>query len=510
MSDGRGSQGSGGPGGGSQGGRYPRPSQVTLAGWVAVVGSVLILLSVFDTVGQLRTVAFRDEVADFLATPPGNGLGLDTPQVVELLRWTMFLNAAAAAAAAVFGIFVLQGHRAARIGFTVTAVLIVLTGPVAGGLLPVLLAVAAGWLWARPSREWFAGRDPAAATRPASRPDWQASSTSRPRVEGIHVSSHPDDGSDREQPPPTYGYGAPQNDPQNDPPSDAQRDPQRGPEPWLQGQPPPQDRPPQAPHGQPSYGQPRYGQPQYGQPYGQPQYGQQYGQPPYGYPPHRGYGPQPQADPDKRPASVTAAAWITWVLSALTVMGFVLVGVVLVAMRDEFVRQLEDRVASDPNFRDQLGGVSTSRLLDAVWIVGGVSVLWALAAMVLAWFAYRRANWARIVLVVSAAITALFTIAGLPVTILHTLGAVAVVALLFVGGANEWFSRRRPFTGQPGGYGGGYGAGYGGGYGSGHGGGYGEGQAPPGPGQHGGRPAAPPEGQQPGDRRRDDPPSNVW
>ena len=43
-------------------------------------------------------------------------------------------------------------------------------------------------------------------------------------------------------------------------------------------------------------------------------------------------------------------------------------------------------------------------------------------AVVLAWFVFRRANWAHITLVVSAAMTVLFSLLGFPFGFLHTLG----------------------------------------------------------------------------------------
>ena len=87
------------------------------------------------------------------------------------------------------------------------------------------------------------------------------------------------------------------------------------------------------------YGQDPYGQPPAGgqNPYGQqPAHGQPYGQPPYGH-----HGQPPVGD--KRPGTVTAAAWITIVCSALTA---VLLGLIAV----------EDRVAVRVTMRGtQLG-----------------------------------------------------------------------------------------------------------------------------------------------------------
>ena len=129
------------------------------------------------------------------------------------------------------------------------------------------------------------------------------------------------------------------------------------------------------------------------------------------------------------------AAWITWVLSSLAVLFFVMIGLVMVAARDDFLRQLE----RDPNFR--AFDLPTDQVVAALWVMGAIALFWGVSAIVLAWFAYRRANWARVTLVVSSAVTLLISLAAFPVGLLHTLGAGAVIALLFLGGANQWFAR---------------------------------------------------------------------
>src|SRR3712207_8137507 len=53
----------------------------------------------------------------------------------------VLISGALTAMAVVFAIFILQRHRAARVGFTVTSALLLLTIP-ATGLLPAFLAVA--------------------------------------------------------------------------------------------------------------------------------------------------------------------------------------------------------------------------------------------------------------------------------------------------------------------------------------------------------------------------------
>ena len=68
-------------------------------------------------------------------------------------------------------------------------------------------------------------------------------------------------------------------------------------------------------------------------------------------------------------------------------------------------------------------------------------LVWCLIACILAVLVLRRSNAARITLVVSSAVTALFSLFGIGsgVSAVTLLAAVAVIVLLFVGGANDWF-----------------------------------------------------------------------
>src|SRR5689334_10273582 len=100
--------------------------------------------------------------------------------------------------------------------------------------------------------------------------------------------------------------------------------------------------PTHTPYGQPS-GQPDpYGQPPMGQPYGQqPQYSQPYGQQPQ-------YGQSYGQTGDRRPGTVTAAAWITIVFSGIITIIFGLSGVGLVVARDQVITEME----KVPEFQD--------------------------------------------------------------------------------------------------------------------------------------------------------------
>ncbi len=63
-----------------------RPRQVTLAGWMIMVGSAVVVFSAFERVSGLRSIESQEAVADFLSEPPGDGLGLSVDQVLDLIQ----------------------------------------------------------------------------------------------------------------------------------------------------------------------------------------------------------------------------------------------------------------------------------------------------------------------------------------------------------------------------------------------------------------------------------------
>lgn len=433
-----------------------------MAGWMAAVGSAFLLVSLFELMSNVQSIEIREAIEEFLATPLGAGMGLDVEGTTELLRGLALLTGAAAAAAMVLAIFVLQRNNAARLGFTIVAVPIALTAPLSGGFLALMIVFAATMLWTKPARDWFSGTTSTSAKKDqpmSSQNDPpEGSRPSPPSAGGQDWPRMPDSSADRPAPPPTQGFGSPTT------PSY-----------------------PEQPQGQ---GDPQGGQyPQQGLGYPPPAYAQQPAQ--YAYP---GYGQQ--QDPGKRPGTVVAAAWLTWVFAGLTGLAYVVIVLVLLVAKDPLLDALE----REPDFQNL--DVSTDTLIAALWVVSAVTIFWCLCAIVLAVFAYRRANWARITLVVSAGIAALLSLAAFPFGLLNMLAAGAVIALLFVGGANQWYSGKStgypPYPPGPQGYGQqGYDPQY----------------SPP----QGSQPGPPPQdvpppgyGQQGGQPGEQDPPKNVW
>jgi hypothetical protein len=224
-----------------------------------------------------------------------------------------------------------------------------------------------------------------------------------------------------EQPEPGQGSGSPSYPPPSGQPQ----------QPYGQQPPPPQ------PYGQQPSGQSPYGQ----QGYGQQPYPQQggYGQQPYGaYQQAPAYQPYGAQDGDRRPGTVTAAGVITLIFSGLALALFAIVGIVMIAAKDEIVRQMEDQ----PGFED----VSPNDVVAVVGVVCLIFAIWCIISMVLAVFTMRRSNGARIGLVVSSALVAVLSLLGITsgISAITLIAAIAVIVLLFVGGSNDWFGRRSP------------------------------------------------------------------
>jgi hypothetical protein len=156
-----------------------RPPQVTVAGWLVVGGSVLVVLMAFSEVAGLRSIETRESVAEYFSRPPLDDLGVGVQGGLDTLRVTLMLTAACAAATAILGWQVLQRSRGARVASSLLAVPLflsglVVSGLVGGGMFSSVVVAAIVMLWFQPARDWFDGvtRAPAPAPeRPPAAPD---------------------------------------------------------------------------------------------------------------------------------------------------------------------------------------------------------------------------------------------------------------------------------------------------------------------------------------------------
>ena len=146
------------------------------------------------------------------------------------------------------------------------------------------------------------------------------------------------------------------------------------------------------------------------------------------------------SDKSPRPGTVTAAGVITIVTAALVLLagfGFVVLGAV---GSETFYDGVRDggRGAYDDFDNEDLQAL--------VLGIGVVLAVWSVAAIVLGILVLRRSSVARVLLVISAALSLVFSLLAILslVSVLTFIAAVAVIVLLFVGGANDWFARRAP------------------------------------------------------------------
>lgn len=149
------------------------------------------------------------------------------------------------------------------------------------------------------------------------------------------------------------------------------------------------------------------------------------------------YQPAPvaQGDPNVRPGTVTAAAWISLALSALGLLSALFLISVTSRVVNYVIEHPEelDIQSSDLPTADE-GRAALTGL--AVIIIAASTLAIFLAIAVL-----KRQRWARIALVIMSALTALVSIPfslaaiGLP----WLAGSITVIVLLFTDRANRWF-----------------------------------------------------------------------
>lgn len=355
-----------------------RPRQTTFAGGMIVLGSVFLLLTVWESVTSLRGIESRESVEEFVAEPPGSDLGLTVEGTLQILRAVATVAGVCAAVAAVLGVYALRGHRPARIGLSVLAVPLFLSGIVAGGFMSSIVAVAIALLWVSPSREWFRGdpipdRTPPEAPRP---PVWPP-------------------------PPPHEGSDS----------ADTSVGSSAGGQASAGG--PPADGAQSGPGGQAGSGV------QAGWP------GQQTATP--DRPAQHGTWPSLPSTPapDRRPEGVTLAFVLTLVSAGLVLL---LTGISVLVMAVSPDLMWEEVQRQQPDLADQ--GVTQGLLQTTTYVMGGFLILWAAAAIVLAFLTLRRNRGAARALTASAAASAVLCVIGTFASLLLALPAFASIITL--------------------------------------------------------------------------------
>jgi hypothetical protein len=151
------------------------------------------------------------------------------------------------------------------------------------------------------------------------------------------------------------------------------------------------------------------------------------------------WGATSTTDPAARPAAVVWACVLTWVSTALAVLVMASSITVLAAdpafVFDELNRQ-------NPEFTRQ--GVSEQALITATYVLGGIVIVWSLAAALLAVLVFRRTGWARVALAVSAGVSAGLLLVGALVQLMLVVplaACVVVLVLLVRPDVRAWFAR---------------------------------------------------------------------
>lgn len=154
---------------------------------------------------------------------------------------------------------------------------------------------------------------------------------------------------------------------------------------------------------------------------------------------------RPIADRAKRgarPTSLVLACALTWVCSAMALVGLIVTGALLPGNRDQVIDEAHKQ---NPNLAED--GVTNEMLMTALWMVLVVFALWAIAAMVLAYLTWIGQDWARITLIVSTCAVAAIAMLGavsMPPILLLVVAAGATVYLLIRPEVSSWTSARRP------------------------------------------------------------------
>lgn len=137
---------------------------------------------------------------------------------------------------------------------------------------------------------------------------------------------------------------------------------------------------------------------------------------------------------------MTAAAITTFILSGLMALLFGIGTIAVAVSGDEIAREFNRGFSQDSGME----GFSGSGVAAGLIVLMLVFLVWSVIAIVLAALAMKGRNRARITLVVSAAVTAVFALLAITSLLsgIWLIGAVTVIVLLFTGGANEWYAEK--------------------------------------------------------------------
>jgi len=133
------------------------------------------------------------------------------------------------------------------------------------------------------------------------------------------------------------------------------------------------------------------------------------------------------------PRPVRIACVLTWVFGLMTAALYVLVGLGVLADRDQILDLLRD----NPTVRDS--DLGDDQLVLLIVAVSALIAVWCLAACVLAFLTWRRQGWARILLMVSIGVALVLELASFPFSLLHLVASVIALRMLLIAPTRAWF-----------------------------------------------------------------------
>lgn len=356
----------------------PRPGLITAVGWTIAAGSVMAVLGVLETAGSLHTLDVRERISNQLDTGVYADLGVTVEGWLRALRVALYVAGVSAAATAVLGFYVLRRNRGARIAASIAAVPLLLTVPITGSLLALVVAVAVAMLWGPVAQDWFAGRP------------------QRP-LPGREPSAGEDRRGQTGWPPPSDPWGAPHPDGRHE------------------DLPPPTGHPAPPPAGPPVAGPDA---------------------PPPSRIPFGAAAPQPPGViaqvPERRPGQLVAACVVTWVFAGLTAVIALLIAVMVVVDREGVLELARAQSGWEPGMEDAVG----PQLVAALVLVA----FWCAAAATFAAFAWRRRRWGLLGMLFSTFLVALLSLAAFPASIIQLGGSALVIGLIFSPSVTAWFA----------------------------------------------------------------------
>ncbi|WP_151084183.1 hypothetical protein [Nocardioides cynanchi] len=355
-----------------------RPSQVTVASWMIMIGSVFVVLMVWDRIAGLHSLESRQALQSVLDNPGVKGSGLQVDDLMLVVRILGMVAAGCATAMVVLGYQAMHRSRVARLVMSILAVPLFVGGLAIGGFVSSGVAAAVATLWLGPARAWFDGRDPA-ADRPRPLPR-QVADPGRPP--GGHPSAF---GSPTAPTSPTAAAAPPST-------------PASASEIWA----PPRTSVYDA-RGAAGFGA----------------------------------APAPRELEGSRPSTVLWACVITWIFAGLTALTLVVSVSFLAANSTAVLAKMHDQ---NPALAEQ--GLSDHAILVICYVFCGLCILWCLVAAGCATLVFRRVRWSWLALVVSTsgvAALCLLGVVGSVITLVPLAAAGVTLALLVRPESRRWF-----------------------------------------------------------------------